>query len=292
MYKYNFNSMSTLVRISIDHELFANDLMPVYKLFTLVEDTCSRFKEDSELSLINQQLGKEIRISSELFTILSDALSFYFETNGVFNPGVLDAIRHSGYTKSIEYIRGQEVKSSVLPAAVYTETPPYELNPLKQTVILYTGIDLGGMAKGWVIDRAAELLAAHGYGFVNVGGDIRIFGTLPGSLNIGIEDPFDPEHMISDIQVPSGAVATSTSMKRRWQVDGSNMHHLIDTTTGEPSQSSIVSATVTAPTAVEADVWAKVTLLLGEEKGMEWIANKGEKAILINQAREILRGGE
>ncbi|MEH7413985.1 FAD:protein FMN transferase [Neobacillus drentensis] len=292
MFKYNFNSMSTMVQISISKELFANDLMPVYKLFASVEDTCSRFKENSELSQINQQLEKEVDVSDPLFSILKDALQFYEETNGVFNPGILSAIENSGYTRSIEFIKGRELGVPSPTAPVFTKLKPYQLDEEKQTVLLNTRIDLGGIAKGWVVDRAAEILFEYGFGFVNVGGDIRIFGSLPRPLNIGIEDPFDPSKMLSSIQVTEGAVATSTSMKRRWTVNGRSKHHLIDPTTGEPSASTIISSTVTAPTAVEADVLAKVILLLGEERGKALLSVKKNPAVMINETREIWRGGE
>ncbi|MEH7094935.1 FAD:protein FMN transferase [Neobacillus vireti] len=292
MNKYNFNSMSTLVQLSINQELFANDLMPVYKLFASVEDTCSRFKEDSELSRLNQQLEKEVEVSDALFSILKEALRFYEETNGVFNPGILSAIENSGYTKSIELIRGQELTAPFSTAPVFTKMRPYQLDEDRQTVVLYTRIDLGGIAKGWVVDRTADVLSQYGFGFVNVGGDIRIFGSLPRPLNIGIEDPFDSSKMLSSIQVSDGAIATSTSMKRRWKVNGRSKHHLIDATTGEPSASTIISSTVTAPTAVEADVLAKVVLLLGEERGKALLSVKKKTAVIINELKEIWRGGE
>ncbi|WP_160725274.1 FAD:protein FMN transferase [Bacillus sp. USDA818B3_A] len=292
MYKYNFNSMSTMVQISINKELFANDLMPVYKLFASVEDTCSRFKETSELSRLNKQMGQEVEVSDQLFSILAEALRYYKETNGVFNPGVLSAMENSGYTQSIEYIKGQELSASTLLAPEVTNAQPYQLNEEKQTVVLHTRIDLGGIAKGWVIDRAAEILSSHGFGFINVGGDIRIFGTLPRHLNIGIEDPFDPSKIITSIQVSDGAVATSTSMKRRWKVEGNVKHHLIDAVSGEPSASTIVSSTVTAPTATEADVLAKVILLLGEDRGKALLAVKKNPAVLINEVKEIWKGSE
>lgn len=292
MYKYHFNSMSTMVQISINKELFANDLMPVYKLFASVEDTCSRFKETSELSRLNQQLGQEVNVSNQLFSILAEALRYYKETNGVFNPGVLSAMENSGYTQSIEYIKGKEFSASILLAPVVTNNQPYQLYEDKQTAALNTRIDLGGIAKGWVIDRAADILSSHGFGYINVGGDIRIFGTLPRPLNIGIEDPFDPSKILSSIQVSNGAIATSTSMKRRWKVAGNAKHHLIDTVTGEPSASTIVSSTVTAPTATEADVLAKVILLLGEGQGKALLSVKKYPAVLINEAKEIWRGSE
>ncbi|MDP4084308.1 MAG: FAD:protein FMN transferase [Bacillota bacterium] len=292
MYKYNFNSMSTIVQISISQELFANDLMPVYKLFSSIEDTCSRFKKDSELSRLNQQVGQEVNVSSDLYIILQEALKYYEETNGVFNPGILSAIENSGYTKSIEFIKGRELESSPRSTSDSSRNRPYQLNESTRTVTLQTRIDLGGIAKGWVIDRAADFLLKYGYGFINVGGDIRIFGRLPRPLNIGIEDPFDSTKMISSIQVSDGGVATSTSMKRRWKMNGRNKHHLIDAKSGEPSTSTILSSTVTAPTATEADVLAKVTLLMGEEDGKAFILSKKNNAVIINQGREIWRGGE
>ncbi len=289
MNEYRFNSMSTMVQISNTSELFANDLLPVYKKFEQIEDLCSRFRPDSELSRLNRQIGKDIPVSEELYAILEAALRFYEETGGMFNPGILTALEQSGYSKSIEQIRGRELGASVVGTPQVPVDPPFLLNEVKKTVLLQTKLDLGGIAKGWVIDKAAEILALSGAGFINVGGDMRIFGTLTRSLNIGIEDPFDPEKILSDIQVKNGAVATSTSMKRRWKVNGRNRHHLIDPFTGESSKSTVVSATVTAPTAMEADVWAKIVLLSGDEKGRSWIAKKRANAVIINQDRKIWR---
>jgi thiamine biosynthesis lipoprotein len=292
MYTYQFNSMSTFVKISINRELFANDLMPVYKWFETIEDTCSRFREDSELSLLNQQVGKEVEISQDMFLILKEAERFYKETDGIFNPGILSAIENSGYKQSIEHIRGQQVALTSPMNAAAIMVPAYTLNETRQSVTLSSRIDLGGIAKGWVIDRAGEVLEKLGFGFINVGGDIRIFGPLPRPLNVGIESPFDPSIMISSIQVQTGALATSTSMKRRWKLQEKWNHHLIDPDTGKPSESKIISATVTAPTAVEADVWAKTILLMGEQKAKELLTQKGTKSVLIHESSDIWRGGE
>jgi thiamine biosynthesis lipoprotein len=291
MYPYQFNSMSTMVRISINVELFANDLLPIYKQFELIEGMCSRFRADSELSLLNQELEHEAVVSKEMFYILSEAERFYQETAGLFNPGILAALENNGYAASIETIRGKELAEPFPQASMAVPEHPFTLNESRQTVTLHGKIDLGGIAKGWVIDRAAQLLEKLGYGFINVGGDIRIFGELPRPLKIGIENPFETKNMISSLQVNDGAVATSTSAKRKWFVNGEARHHLIDPRSGKPSESTIVSATVTAPTAMEADVWAKTVLLLGERDGQEWIRKKGLGAVLINKNGEIWRGG-
>ena len=292
MYTYQFNAMSTFVKISINRELFANDLMPVYKWFQTIEDTCSRFREDSELSLLNRQVGKEVEISLHMFSILKEAERFYKETDGIFNPGILSAIEKSGYNQSIEHIRGQQIELATPMTAAAIKVPAYTLNETRQSVTLSSRIDLGGIAKGWVIDRASEVLEKLGFGFINVGGDIRIFGAIPRPLNVGIESPSDPSIMISSIHVQTGALATSTSMIRRWQVQEKWNHHLIDPDTGKPSESKIVSATITAPTAVEADVWAKTILLMGEEKAKELLTKKRTKSVLIDESSDIWRGGE
>ncbi|NRD76181.1 FAD:protein FMN transferase [Bacillus sp. BRMEA1] len=290
MYQYQFNSMSTMVRISISVELFANDLLPIYKQFELIENICSRFREDSELSQMNQQLEQEVSVSEEMFSILTDAEHFYLKTGGLFNPGILTALEQNGYRASIEKIRGKEIDGSASRNINAVSNLPFSLNAIKQTVILQRKIDLGGIAKGWIIDRAAKLLENLGYGFINVGGDIRIFGELPRPLNIGIEDPFDTTKIITSLQVQNGALATSTSAKRQWYVKGEVKHHLIDPRSGKSSDSSIVSATVLAPTAIEADIWAKTILLLGETEGQEWVRSKGLGAVLINKYGDIWRG--
>jgi FAD:protein FMN transferase len=292
MYTYRFPSMSTVVQISINHELFANDMMPIYKLFDLIEATCSRFRLDSELSRLNQQVEKEVNVSSEMFSIVTAALRFHEETEGIFNPSILSTLESHGYSKSIERIKGKELAITSPSSVATINSKPFTLNESNQSVTLLSKIDLGGIAKGWVIDRAIQLLEGLGYGFINVGGDIRIFGSLPSPLNIGIESPFSEEEIISSIQVEKGALATSTTMKRKWLMNGEWTHHLIDTQTGKPSESKIVSATVTAPTALEADVWAKTVLLLGEQKGQEWISRKGVTSVLIAKDGAIWRGGE
>ena len=241
---------------------------------------------------MNQQVEKEVNVSSGMFSILTDALRFYEETKGIFNPSILSTLESHGYSQSIERIKGKELAITSPLSVATINSQPFTLNESNLSVTLLSKIDLGGIAKGWVIDRAAQLLEGLGYGFINVGGDIRIFGTLPRPLNIGIESPFAEEEMISSIQVEKGALATSTTMKRKWLMNGEWSHHLIDTQTGKPSESTIVSATVTAPTALKADVWAKTVLLLGEQAGQEWINRNGVQAELITKDGAMWRGGE
>jgi thiamine biosynthesis lipoprotein len=130
-------------------------------------------------------------------------------------------------------------------------------------------------------------------GFVNAGGDLRVFGQREEGWKIAIGDPFEKEKQLGTIQIKDGAVATSSTMKRRWKRGAQWMNHLLDPRTGQPTQSVIVSATVTAPTAKQADVWAKTVLLLGEERGAKFILDQQAQAVLVDhnlQIRSVTNG--
>ena len=123
------------------------------------------------------------------------------------------------------------------------------------------GLDLGGVAKGWTVDIAvdAALRAGLPWALVNAGGDLRIAGGAP-LLDIAIEDPGAPSEAAGWLHLASGALASSSTMRRAW---GPGLHHIIDPRTGSPARSPVVQATVWAPTCAEAEILATWALLKG-----------------------------
>ena len=115
-------------------------------------------------------------------------------------------------------------------------------------------LDLGGIAKGYAVDRAAELLAPAGPCLVNAGGDLAVRG---GAWPVGVE------HLT--LLLERGAIATSGRDRRRWTRDGREHHHLIDPRTGAPADTPLLRATVVAASAAEAEVLAKAVFLGDEE---------------------------
>jgi thiamine biosynthesis lipoprotein len=127
-------------------------------------------------------------------------------------------------------------------------------------------LDLGGIAKGWIAERAARILADHSYACgVNAGGDLFLCGLPAGETawEIDLEDPRDPEKSLGVLRVAPGAVATSSIMKRRWRQGEQEQHHVIDPRTWRPAETPWLSVTVYATHAAEAEVWAKVLLIAG-----------------------------
>jgi thiamine biosynthesis lipoprotein len=154
------------------------------------------------------------------------------------------------------------------------------------------GIVLGGIAKGYAVDRAIVSLQENGIdnGFVNAGGDGRYIGEKPDGQewSIGLQDPDKKGKPITIINARNVAVATSGNYERYYNKSAS-VSHISDPRTGYPA-SHLISATIIAPTAMEADALATTVFVMKEEKGLEMIEKlEGVECLLINSEKEISR---
>jgi FAD:protein FMN transferase len=293
----SFRAMNTNVYVYVESEhQNENDMQHamnfVQEIFQQVETIASRFLPTSELQQLNRSSEQHVTVSPILFDLLKQAYQAHMETDGVFNPGILPNLEILGYDRSMDVIKTDPPKvSEVVPIVEPLDTFPYELNETKHTIWLHQGaaIDLGGIAKGWTVDRAANILRHYGTGYVNAGGDIRFFGERSKPWNIGVENPFDQSQDIAVLSIPIGAVATSSTKKRKWKKGVQDFHHLIDPFTGTSTTSEIVSATVVAQTATQADVWAKTLLLVGSEKATEYIQKHQLEALFVGKNGEVRR---
>jgi thiamine biosynthesis lipoprotein len=152
------------------------------------------------------------------------------------------------------------------------------------------GIDLGGVAKGWTVDRSADLLKGYPSWLVNAGGDLYARGAGPSGEGwmVGVEDPYCPGSDALVMRITDVAVATSSTLRRRWaSADGAQCHHLIDPRTGRPAETDLVSVTVLGRTVVEAEVEAKALLLLGSAGAASRAAWRDTVAILIDERGDV-----
>jgi thiamine biosynthesis lipoprotein len=140
---------------------------------------------------------------------------------------------------------------------------------------LDTGVrlDLGGIGKGYAVDRAAELLAQAGPCLVNAGGDVAVHG---GSWPVGVDGAVT-------LELSGGALATSGRDRRRWRRAGRELHHLIDPSTGAPAETDLLRAT-----AVEAEVLAKWLFLLGERDALA----SRVPCVLVGEDGSVRLGGD
>jgi thiamine biosynthesis lipoprotein len=261
------------------------------RFFLEVEARFSRFRADSELVQLNRMPDEAVRVSPDLAELVALALAAARASDGVFDPTVIDALEAAGYDRSIELIR----KGGTHPPRRVAPQPDrwkeVLVDTTGRTVRLPVGVrlDLGGIGKGWAADRAGTMLQPFGAGMVSAGGDIRAWGDQPGAQPgqgwlVALDQPAQPGEDLAWLRVRDGAVATSSITARRW----AGGHHLIDPRTARPADTDLLSVTVLAPTVVQAEVAAKVALILGREAGLDWlIAQPDVEAVLINDANKL-----
>ncbi len=260
------------------------------------EETASRFREDSVLSEWNRtEPGKPYRLSGELYELVELADQYRSKTGSVFNPYLADELSNLGYNRSFEemdreqYSQDKVIKQHTNDARKSFITFNRGSNEVtKQTSFSF---DAGGIGKGWAVDRLKAMAAVQGVsdGLVDAGGDMAVWG--PADKLIGIASPFDDNCDIVQFLTNEAAVATSNSVYRSWKIGSRKVNHILDGRSGQPVSTPVIQATVmTNSTTAEAEVLAKVLLILGEKEGMKWLVERFPEAgcVCINKDGRLM----
>ena len=199
-------------------------LPEVEAFFAEVEAELSRFRPDSGLSRLNAAAGHgEQKVSAMLAQVLQMALDAKEYTGGIFDPTVLSALQAAGYDRSFELLREHPGRTVPERGRSNEDSPQaIEFDRVRRSVSLPEGaqIDLGGIAKGWTVDRAAELLGAWGAALVDAGGDIRATEAPGGEpWPVAVENPFKPDEDLAVARLTDGAIATSSVLRRKWAIE-------------------------------------------------------------------------
>jgi thiamine biosynthesis lipoprotein len=227
------------------------------RLFETVEDACSRFRPESELSLANNDARRIVPVSPLLAGVLRAAEHARAVTGGLVDAGLGEAVLAWGYDRSFGSLDTMtDREAPTLPAE-----PEWSTDGSALVRTPGTSIDLGGIAKGWAGDLAIERGHAR---IVSAGGDVR---SVAADAGVQIVDPWGD--VLASIRVGVGAIATSSVARRRWRFGDGEAHHLIDPRTMRPSEGPILQATAITSTAAEAEAAAKAIVLLGVD-GLAW----------------------
>jgi len=274
-----FRSMGTDVTvIGPEHSDFDRGVDTVVARFAAEDLRFSRFRGDSELTRVNRGDGGWTEASDGFVEVVDAATAAAVATDGVFDPTVHDALIAAGYDRDFDEILAgaRGALHPVTPCGRWTEI---RTRPGAVRLPVGVHLDLGGIAKGWCADRAAEDAIARGlpWVLVNAGGDLRMLGDAP-PVEVAIEDPETTGELLRTT-LADGAIATSSVCKRAW---GTDAHHVIDPFTGEPARTELLQASVWAPTCAEAEVAATHALLLGSEAAHRY------PAVLVTRGAEIV----
>ena len=267
-----FRAMNTSVILAAEGD-GANPGMYAAKMFI---DDCeqrfSRFLPASEVTELNRSAGAWLQVSDELMDMLQLSREYHKSTNGIFDPSILPDLKQAGYDRSMDEIRAHGVHnhfegSNRLSRPSFDEIS-FDIDNHRVRLPHGLEIDLGGIAKGWIVEKAAQLLHKYVEACgVSAGGDILFIGRPRDDMDwdVSLEDPRNPTELLTQLHIPSGGIATSSIMKRTWSQGEKVRHHLIDPRTGEPAKTDWLSVTVISPSVITADVFAKAILIAGEK---------------------------
>lgn len=277
-------------------ELWATDSAHGEALITRVMDEMHRvdvlmstYKPTSQVSIINDRAAREpVVVDADLFGLLQTALDYSRVTEGAFDITYASVGYLYDYRR---HIRPDDAAiAAALPAVDYRHVV---LDPKARSVRFTqpgVRIDLGGIAKGWAVDRGIEILRTAGVerAFVTAGGDTRIIGDRFGQpWMVGIRDPREEGKVAVRIPLSDAALSTSGDYERFFEADGVRYHHILSPSTGRPA-SAVRSVTIIGPTATRTDGLSKTIFVLGIEEGMQVLDRAGDvDAIAIDKDGKI-----
>ena len=262
-----------------------------------IDAAASRFREDSELSRLNAQAGREVRVGRLLGRAIQEALRGASLSDGAVDPTVGQAVRIAGYDADFAAVApdGPALQVTVERVPGWRAV---QYDASSRTVIVPRGVelDLGATAKALAADLGAQaaLGAAGGGGvLVSLGGDIAVAGEAPpGGWPVQVsEDGAAPIHAGEEtISITAGGLATSSTTVRRWTRGGAVLHHIIDPETGQPAAGPWRTATVAAATCVDANIASTAAIVKGD-RAVDWLAAQGLAARLVDGTGAIHRVG-
>jgi len=259
-----------------------------------VDELMSDYKSDSEISEVNRDgFERAVKVSKSTYEVLQRSVEFSKLTGGAFDVTVgplVDLWRSAAEANSTP----SDAELREARSKVGYEKLMLDANEMSvRFAVEGMRIDLGGIAKGYAIDRAIEAMQKSGAagGMVDIGGDVRCFGVAPAARDswlVGLQDPgktvegIGGSVLLLKLKLVSGAVATSGDYQQFILIQGKRHSHIIDRKTAAGAQ-GLSSVTIIANSATDADALATAVSVMGAEKGLALIETIPDtEAILIS----------
>ncbi len=263
-----------------------------------IENKMSLRIDSSEVSLINQNSGiKPVIVSDDTFAVIKEAIEVAKISNGAFDPTIGPLVSAWNIGSDEARIPSQEEIDSLLPLIDYKMI---KLNEKEKSVYLEKKgmmIDLGGIAKGYGADEVEKVLSSFDIekAIINLGGNVLTMGSRVDDTKwrIGIQNPESERGgYVMIVNLEDLALVTSGPYERFLVVDGVMYHHILDTQTGYPIETTLSSASIIADNSFIADALSTAIYSLGLEKGLELINSLDKvEAVFIDDKNIYLSNG-
>jgi len=284
--------MGTAIMVELWHEDSSQGRLltqSVMNEMQRIDNLMSTYKDDSELSAVNANAARQaVPVGRELLLLLVRALEFSETTDGAFD------ITYASAGKFYDFRAGKKPREDQLQAVLPTiDYRHVQINRDTGTVrfrVPGVRVDLGGIAKGYAVDRAVRLLRAAGveHALVTAGGDTRVIGKRWNrAWNVGIRDPRNKQGVVTMVPLEDMAISTSGDYERFFIEDGVRYHHIINPGTGT-SSSEVRSVSIIGQDATTTDALSTSVFVLGVDAGLQLVdALNGVEAIIIDNQGQM-----
>lgn len=258
-----------------------------------LERLWSRFRPDSEISRLNACAGSWMTVSPDTRLLLERAVEGWRLTAGLYDPTLLGAILRAGYVRPFDQLQTEPGSAAATADQHRAGAGEIEFRPGGRVRLPSdVGFDPGGIGKGLAADIVCRELRAAGAGgaCVNIGGDVRVSGTSPDGAGwtVAVEHP-GREHPLALVGLTDGAVASSTTLLRRWGTADQPRHHLIDPRTGACANTAVEFTSVVAADAWLAEVLAKAALLADRPSAWRLLRAYGAEGLRADDRGRVER---
>lgn len=281
--------MGTQVSVELWHEDAAKAealVAEVLDEYRRIDRNMSTYRADSEISILNARGGSgPWEVSDELFRLVERSLQLSAASGGAFDI----SYESVGYLYDFRARRHPDQKAidAGLSSVDYRRIALDPDGPSIRLTVPGMRINLGGIAKGYAVERGAAILKSAGveYALLNAGGDTRVIGDRRGQpWIVGIRHPRAAGEVVTRLPLVDEAISTSGDYERFFEEDGRRYHHILNPATGKPTE-GVLSTTVIGPDATLTDGLSTTLFVLGPERGLALIEEfSGYEAVIVDSA--------
>lgn len=268
----------------------------VQRSLAAIDQACSRFRRDSDLSRVNAAAGHWVPVGPLLLDAIAVALRAAQLTDGLVDPTLGADLERAGYDRDWELMRmPRQLDAGRLVVRARRRGSWREVGVDRTRgcarAPLATKLDLGATAKAHAADLACAAVARElgCAALVALGGDVAIAGAAgePGwEIHVTDDHRAGPGAPGQRVWIASGGLATSSTVARAWSVAGRRAHHIVDPRDGEPARSPWRTVSVAAGDCTDANIASTAALLLGEA-APRWLDERGLPARLVGHDGEV-----
>lgn len=299
IFRENASVMGTALEVTVDAATEGEAravFLSVEREMRRIEEQMSEWLETSPVSAVNRAAGeRDVKVPKELFNVISAAVKVSELSGGAFDVTWASMRGLWDFRPGHERVPGPEEVKARIGLVDYRDIV---LDPAESTVFLKRkgmAIGLGGIAKGYAVDKAMELVLKSGItnAIIKAGGDMRVQGSGNGKAgwDVGIQDPRDRRRLMARLTLTNVSISTSGDYERFFVKDGNLYHHIMDPRTGYPAREAR-SVTVIGPDTMTTDALSTAIFVLGPKKGMELVEKlAGIEAIIVDSSGAVSSSG-